>query len=591
MNKEIDKKKNDLFTVYKFNNKTNTDLTNKNNNKQNINEKEGNNIYKNDIKKSTEKDLTSNITVYKSNNNNNNDKLFENIKMNIIREKASYSKNRFLFKDFREDSKNSKNSNDSPYITKRPMKQNNSYNKTQNRIYNNLSNNKFYAQKNNNKLKSSNHLDFYQYKNKINTDDENGPIIYKKKINKILRKNTDLNIKKEINGKTINFDTKINKNINGKSNDNNYGNLMLSRNRNKFIINSANNNKRITNEINYINDEPLIYNRILNKKLTISNYRTSLSNNKSSFKKTTTYSNHTFKSIAKMIKRKYIIDEDELNNNTNLCNNFYHTQNKIIFNAPLTTRNNDNKFKKNTEITDNNNNSKNIYISNNITNNNYYTIENNSRINDNFLIKRYSKKTEINKGKNNRMLNLKNYDNKKENIYIDSEPNISSSVNNKETKIKNSKILLTNSIMSPYKNGLINNTAIKNLDKYSITYLLNKFSIKNYSNDKNENKKKYNINIDNYQNNNNQYKTINIQNDLKSENKIRLKKRYLILRDGKKFVNLRNNKRSNQINKIEINNKNKYFKTIDLNYINKIKIFSSSTKNNNRNNNKINFYN
>ena len=585
MNKEIGKKKNNILAIYKPINKRNIDLTNKNKNEKYINDNEINDTDKNNnyssIKKSIEKDLMPNLPLYKNNNNN-----FENIKMNTIKDKAYHPKKKYLFNDFREDSNNSKNSNDSLHVLKRPIKQNYSYNKS--KIYNNLSKKNIYLKAYNSKFNSSNHLDFSQPKNKLNIDDENGPIVYKKKFNKILRKkNTDLNIEKTIKRKIINFDDKINKNLNSKSNDKNYGNLMMTKNLNKYIINTTSKNDKNNNDINFNNDKPLIYNKILNKKLAISNYRTSLSNNKLNNKKTITYSNHTFKSIAKMIKRKYIIDEDELSNNTNLINNFTQSRNRIIYNAPLTTRNYEYEYKKNKEILNNNNNSKNIYISNNITNNNYYTIENNSRINDNF-IKRYSKKTEINKGRINKLINLKNYDNKKENIYLNTEPNISSSINHKENKIINSKTI--NSMMSPYKNGLIKNTTIKNLDKYSVKYFLNKFNEKNYSNEKNEYKMKYNINTNNYQNNNNQYKTINVQSDLKSENKIKLKKRYLILRDGKNMVNIRNNKRNNLINKIDINSKNRLLKTIDLNHINKIKTFSSSTKNNNRNN-KINYYN
>ena len=347
------------------------------------------------------------------------------------------------------------------------------------------------------------------------------------------------------------------------------------------------------NIINYNNeDEVNIYNKINNNTKTITNFRGSLSNNKTNYKNSTiNYSNHTFKRIAKMIKREYIID-DELNLNSNVYNTLYNSQNKIVYDTPVYSKNHSIKFEKNKDIE---NNSKNIYISNNITNNNYYTIGNESRKDDNLLIKRYSKKTEINKRKMNKILNLKNRNEKLENIFT--EPNIyysnthttSKSNNIKDNIIDNSKRLIKKAIISPYKNGLINKTTLKSLDKYSLRYLLNKFNSKDKY--ENKNKNKLNINIENYQNNT-KFKTINNKNDTKIENKTKLKKRYLILRDNKNNTNMRNIKRNNQINKLEINNinqKNEYFKTIETNTNNKLKISSLSTKNNNRNN-KIKFY-
>ncbi len=72
-----------------------------------------------------------------------------------------------------------------------------------------------------------------------------------------------------------------------------------------------------------------------------------------------------------------------------------------------------------------------------------------------------------------------------------------------------------------------------------------------------------------------------IENENKNENKIRLKKRYLILHNNKNTHNLRNIRKNNKMNNIEIYNNNKkkeHFKTIESSNNNKLKVFSLSTK-------------
>ena len=557
-NKDNDnKKENYFFKMCQYMNNNNLYFTVKN-----INE----NIYKeSSYKISMIPKLLSTISRYKNIDNKdiNTNYINGHLKMNTIDTDTITPRNKYFFlKDSKDENSDSKNSNNSPYVIKKPIKQSILYNKSP--LYNSQTyNNTVYLKKNKKCLNNF-------------IEEENAPKIYTKKNSKIFRINTDTNIDKIT--KTLDIDYKhINKNISEKK----YGNLA------SYI---KHNNMNI---INYNNeDEVNIYNKINNNTKTITNFRGSLSNNKTNYKNSTiNYSNHTFKRIAKMIKRKYIID-DELNLNSNVYNTLYNSQNKIVYDTPVYSKNHSIKFEKNKEIE---NNSKNIYISNNITNNNYYTIGNESRKDDKLLIKRYSKKTEINKRKMNKILNLKNRNEKMENIFT--EPNIyysnthttSKSNNIKDNIIDNSKRLIKKAIISPYKNGLINKTTLKSLDKYSLRYLLNKFNSKDKY--ENKNKNKLNINIENYQNNT-KFKTINNKNDTKIENKTKLKKRYLILRDNKNNTNMRNIKRNNQINKLEINNinqKNEYFKTIETNTSNKLTISSLSTKNNNRNN-KIKFY-
>lgn len=563
-NNNQDLKENKFFQMCKYINKNNLYLTIKN---DNLNDKY---FYKKiNSNKSNKKtkvgELFSTMTHYKNNNNN----LFETIntdshsnkkrKMKTIEVNDLNTRKYSFFKSLKEDYNNNKYSNHSPYIIKRPTKKSTSYNV--NKIYNNNTyNNQIYYKKSSNSI---NKLELNNYFN-INIDEDNNPKIYQKKNNKIFRLNTEKNFD-YLNRKTINFDLNINKKINKKNSGIIYGNLILN-NKNKYIITKDDNNKNMK-------DEPKIYNKINNQKKLI------ISNNTLSNFKNVNYSNHNFKSISRMIKSKYIID-DEINNNA--FNNLYHSQNKIVYKTPLSSKNSSIKLGKNKE--ENDYNSKNIYISNNITNNNYYTIENNPRKDGKLFMKRYLKNIEVNKEKKNKILNLKNQADKK--IFLNTEPNTYSSINDGKSKSNSknyydiSKKLSINEIISPYKNRLINNTTLKSLDKYSLKYLLNRF---NNSKDKNRNK----LNIENNQNNN-KFKTINAKKDTDIDNKIRLKKRYLILHNNKNTSNLRNIKKYSQMNNLEVNSNNKnkeYFKTIDSSNRNKLKVFSLSTKNSNRNNN------
>lgn len=277
-----------------------------------------------------------------------------------------------------------------------------------------------------------------------------------------------------------------------------------------------------------------------------------------------------------MLKNKYIIDKDLIYNKINY--NTFNEQKNIIISTPLISKN---KFEKNKDIFENFTNSKNIYISNNITNNNYYTIDNNQEKNSNLLLKKYLTKYELNRDKANKEYEIENAKDKKGNILLNSESNISSLNNNeKSNTIKNnddiSRKYLKTSVISPYKNRLIGNTALKSLDKYSLKYLLKKFS---YSNDKIE--KKNNLYIDNnkLELNNNKLKTINIEKD---KNNIRLKRKYLIIKDN----NLRGIKKiNNKLRDNLINGKNPLYKTTG--FFNKNKTSSLSTKNSNRKSNII----
>ena len=567
-----DKKENYFLKMCQYMNNNNLYFTVKSDNE---------NIYKKiSHKKAMLPKLLSTISHFKNINNEDNiSELYGNMKKNTIDVNIKNPRKRIFFmRDSKEESNNSNNSKNytynSPYITKRPIKQSTSYNKKT--IHNrNACNNTLYLKKNDKSINKSNFFEFSPYKNYFKTtDDEIAPKIYTKKNNKIFRINTDTNID-NITKKLQKEPHSINKKINEKKDE------YLAKNINKKSnMDNINNNK---------GDKGIIYNKINNIK-----YRNSLSNNKINYKKSTNYSNHMFKSIAKMIKRKYIIDDElNINNNSNIYNNIYHSQNKIIISTPIYSKNHNIKFERNKE-NERNNNSKNIYISNNITNNNYYTIGNDSRKNDKLLIKKYSKKTEINRRKINKILNIKNRNEKRENIfsesnlYNSSNYNISKSNNLKYSINDNSKSSIKTRIISPYKNGLINKTTLKSLDKYSLKYLLNKFNSKDKY--ENRNKNKSTINNENYQTNI-KYKSINNQNDIKNENKI--KRKYLILHGNRNNENMRNIKRNtNQINKLEINQinqNNDYSKTVDKTSSHKTKISSLSTKNNNRNN-KIKFY-
>ena len=567
LNNNIDNKKENYFLkMCQYMNTNNLYFTVKSDNE---------NIYKKiSHKKAMLPNLLSTISCFKNiNNENNKSDLYGNMKKNSIEINIiNPIKRIFLMRDSKEESNNSKNNTyNSPYITKRPTKQSTSYNK--NTFHNrNDYNNTIYLKKNNNSINKSNCFEFSPYKNYFKTiDDEiTPPKIYTKKNNKIFRINTDTNID-NITRKLKTESHSINKKINEKKDE--------------FLAKYINKNSNMNN-INNKGDQGIIYNKIKNIK-----YRDSLSNNKINYKKSTNYSNHIFKSIAKMIKRKYIIDDElNINSNSNVYNNAYHTQNKIIISTPIYSKNHNIKFERNKE--NERNNSKNIYISNNITNNNYYTIGNDSRKNDKLLIERYSKKSEINRRKINKILNNRNE--KRENIFFDSNlynpnnHNTSKSNNLKYNINDNSKTSMKTRIISPYKNGLINKTTLKSLDKYSLKYLLNKFNSKDKNENRNNNKST--LNNEKYQNNI-KYKSINNQNDIKHENK--MKRKYLILRDNRNNENIRNIKRNpNKINKLEINHINQnyeYSKAIDKTSSHKTKISSLSTKNNNRNN-KIKYY-
>ena len=222
-----------------------------------------------------------------------------------------------------------------------------------------------------------------------------------------------------------------------------------------------------------------------------------------------------FKTISKIIKAKILIDE-KLNKKLNL--------------TPLTTRNtlnnfNHNKIKINLIGKDENiknYTTKNIYISNNITNNNFYTINNNgTKKNVKLLIHRNKKykNNEIikrNTEKLNIKLNMKEYNlSKYENLYTNTEKTkqkmhkYNKSNNFKVDKgISYSQNNKKKSIINPYKNGLLNSTTLKSLDKNSLHSLLNKLKKESTSNDK-----KLSLS-----NNNIKFKSIN---EMKPSNNIR----------------------------------------------------------------------
>jgi hypothetical protein len=301
-----------------------------------------------------------------------------------------------------------------------------------------------------------------------------------------------------------------------------------------------------------------------------------------------------------MIKRKYIIEDyTELNSQNNIfsySNSTCKSRNRALLTVPLSSRNKIINYESNKIIEDENkSNSNNIFISNNITNNNYYTIENKPSSRTIKILNKNITKDEIMKRKKNRIL-LKPLNIKEKNlnnIYLSTDPNFLSPSNNfqnnshnKLNNIRNkilandsSKRMVKSEVISPYKNGLINKTALKSLDKYSLKTLLNKFNeSNNCSKDKNLNKNKiYNVQI-----NNNKKKVINTQNNIKEENNIRLKKRYLILRDNKNTI-VNNRRRSNKINNYDINKinlRNDHLKTINSFNDRKINISNLSVKTN-----------
>ena len=198
-------------------------------------------------------------------------------------------------------------------------------------------------------------------------------------------------------------------------------------------------------------------------------------------------------------------------------------------------------------------------------------------------------------------MGIENKNEQKEKIYLNSETNTLSSsivnniqVNNIKDNKDNSNRVIKTQILSPYKSGLLSKTTLKSIDKYSLKSLLDRFNEKsNNSRDKNDSKSKIKSNKDNIQLNNinTKNKKITIQNDTKTKNKIRLKKRYLILRDNRNGNIVKSIKKNNPLklnDKNDINLRNELFKTAESFNSNKLKINSFSTKNNNRHN-KINF--
>ena len=248
-------------------------------------------------------------------------------------------------------------------------------------------------------------------------------------------------------------------------------------------------NKKIncdSNSVNKIHENNIRNFKKINKKqisIPIHTYMSSNRNAKrnlydSKYKYNRVSPSPNFKLISKMIKTKYLID-DKINRNLNSVSlTARNTVNNINF------KDIKNKF----HGKDNNNfTTKNIYISNNITNNNFYTINNGPKKNMKLLIYRSNKhknNTELNRIKANK-INIKEYKlDKNGNIYINTERNQkirqSQLSNNIKTKDINftRRINKTNSI-NQYKNGLINSTILKSLDKNSLNSLLNKFRIEN----------------------------------------------------------------------------------------------------------------
>ena len=606
VNNNNDIKGNTFFKMCKFINKNNFNLyfTLKNDDKNNNNNKSNKELFEKDMKntyssfaskKSLVSELFSTISHHKNlgrNNinliektNNNINNLANCVKMNTIEANRKNIRKKFLSIEPKEDNSNMKTSlysslnSHSPYIIKRPAKENISLNKRN--IDNNKSyNNRIYSKKNNNFINKSNNNELSPYIKYFKTDNNNS--------------NNNL----IINDNYINSENIL------KNKEKKNSNLMNEINKKKIVINPIRN----INTINYKDEESKTYNKIKNNKINYSklNKESYSLNNSKNIKKHV--SSNNFKSIAKMIKSKYIIDDNELNTQNNIFNNNKNKNNslnKIILKGSLSTRNKIFNYESN-QLKEDNNNSNNIFISNNITNNNYYTIENRQSKMIKSLINKDIIKNEINKGKPNKIIKSQNKNEKRGNIYyLNSESNISSSYNNNNSSkfnnlknsitIENSKRLVKSGIMSPYKNGLINKTTLKSLDKYSLKHLLNKFNDKsNYSKEKSQNKNKLLLNINSQQiNNNNKYKTVENQNNTKDENKIRLKKKkYLILRDNKNLSNIRYTKKSNRVNNFEnnlVNQKDQHLKIVNSFNENNIKNFNLSSKNNNRNN-KIKFY-
>jgi len=515
------------------------------------------------------------------NDNSNllNSKYLYNIndkKMNTI-DKTDIKPRKIRFGESKEENSRSLLNLNSPYIVKRPIKQSISYRKN---ISCNSYKNKINLKKINNKF-----YNFSPNKNNININiNSNNNNIYQKKINKM----KTLNI--------LSTNPNANNKINLKINSEIYRTINKAK---KFLNLKETRNPNIINTLTEAKEEPKIYKKIQNNNLNIlklSTYRP-ISAKRSNINKMKNIneisSNQNFKSISKMIKRKFIIDDDENIINTNVFhayneNNISQSINKnnININRQKNKEKNINKIED--DIDNNKNNSqKNIYISNSITNNNYYTIENNPKKNIKFIFKKYLDKNENNKKKrkllviNSRALNKTSHQ-VTNTLNINSQN--SSVLNSARYNEKyDSNSVIKKWILSPYKNGLINETSLKSLDKYSTQNLLNKFNDKYNYKDKTENK--LSINVNNSDLNYNQYNTINAQNNAKNENKIKEKKRYLILHNNRN-INIKNLKNNNsrliKVDHSDINHNNS-FKTINLKNIIRINIPNLSEIKNKRN--------
>ena len=392
-----------------------------------------------------------NNLVIKRNINFNNSKNHKRI--NTLDTDKTRLKNRIL--SYNNSLNDSNNSFKSPYIIKRPINIDNiTYSKK--KISQNVSRTKnVYIHKNSKSISNFNNYNF-----NLDTDNFKGIKIYRKKLHNI---NTDQNIENNSNSNSVNK---------------NY-----SRN-NRNILNIQKKNK------NQISIPIHIHTNMSSNK----NDKKNLYNIKYKYNRVSPSPN--FKMISKMIKTKLLID-DKIN--------------KKISSVSLTARNTTNNFnfkeiKKKIIGKDDTNNyaTKNIYISNNITNNNYYTFNNGQKKNMKLLIYRNSKNNnDLNKIKTNK-INIKEYKlDKNGNLYVKTERNqkINQSQNNniKTKEINFTKRINKNNNINKYKNGLINSTILKSLDKNSLNSLLNKFRLENSNGERNIS----------YSNNNIRYTTIN----------------------------------------------------------------------------------
>ena len=392
-----------------------------------------------------------NNLVIKRNINFNNSKNHKRI--NTLDTDKTRLKNRIL--SYNNSLNDSNNSFKSPYIIKRPINIDNiTYSKK--KISQNVSRSKnVYIHKNSKSISNFNNYNF-----NLDTDNFKGIKIYRKKLHNI---NTDQNIENNSNSNSVNK---------------NY-----SRN-NRNILNIQKKNK------NQISIPIHIHTNMSSNK----NDKKNLYNIKYKYNRVSPSPN--FKMISKMIKTKLLID-DKIN--------------KKISSVSLTARNTTNNFnfkeiKKKIIGKDDTNNyaTKNIYISNNITNNNYYTFNNGQKKNMKLLIYRNSKNNnDLNKIKTNK-INIKEYKlDKNGNLYVKTERNqkINQSQNNniKTKEINFTKRINKNNNINKYKNGLINSTILKSLDKNSLNSLLNKFRLENSNGERNIS----------YSNNNIRYTTIN----------------------------------------------------------------------------------